>query len=61
MDANGRELIFKDEVYSIVSCAFEVLNGIGQETQTGVGTHRPLLTTTLFISVNSRPFAVQIL
>lgn len=31
MDANGRELIFKDEVYSIVSCAFEVLNGIGHD------------------------------
>lgn len=29
MDANERELIFKEEVYTIVSCAFEVLNGIG--------------------------------
>jgi GxxExxY protein len=29
MDANERELVLKDEVYSIISCAFEVLNGIG--------------------------------
>ena len=29
MDANGRELIFKDEVYAIISCAIEVIKGIG--------------------------------
>jgi GxxExxY protein len=29
MDANGRELIFKDEVYAIISCALEIINGIG--------------------------------
>ncbi|NJM38150.1 MAG: GxxExxY protein [Akkermansiaceae bacterium] len=29
MDANGRELILKDEVYAIISCAFEVINGLG--------------------------------
>ena len=29
MDANERELILKDEAYAIVSCAFEILNGIG--------------------------------
>jgi GxxExxY protein len=29
MDANERELIFKDEVYAIISCSFEILNGIG--------------------------------
>ena len=29
MDANGRELILKDEVYAIISCAFEIINGIG--------------------------------
>ena len=29
MDANERELILKNEVYSIVSCAFDILNGIG--------------------------------
>ena len=28
MDANGRELIFKDEVYAIISCALEIINGI---------------------------------
>ena len=29
MDANGRELIFKDEVYAIISCAIEIINGVG--------------------------------
>lgn len=29
MDANGRELIFKDEVYAIISCALEIINGVG--------------------------------
>ncbi len=29
MDANGRELIFKDEVYAIISCALEIINGLG--------------------------------
>jgi GxxExxY protein len=29
MDANGRELIFKDEVYAIISCSLEIINGIG--------------------------------
>jgi len=29
MDANGRELILKDEVYAIISCALEIINGIG--------------------------------
>ena len=29
MDANGRELILKDEVYAIVSCSLEILNGMG--------------------------------
>ena len=29
MDANGRELILKDEVYAFISCAFEIINGIG--------------------------------
>jgi len=29
MDANGRKLILKEEVYSIVSCAFEIINGLG--------------------------------
>jgi GxxExxY protein len=29
MDANGRELILKDEVYAIVSCALEIINGLG--------------------------------
>jgi GxxExxY protein len=29
MDANGRELILKDEVYAIVSCSIEILNGMG--------------------------------
>jgi GxxExxY protein len=29
MDANGRELIFKEEVHTIVGCALEILNGLG--------------------------------
>jgi GxxExxY protein len=29
MDANGRELILRDEVYAIISCALEIINGIG--------------------------------
>ena len=29
MDANGHELIFKDEVYAIVSCSIEIIKGIG--------------------------------
>ncbi len=29
MDANGHELIFKNEVYAIVSCALEIIKGIG--------------------------------
>jgi GxxExxY protein len=29
MDANGRELILKDEVYAIISCALEIINGVG--------------------------------
>lgn len=29
MDTNGRELILKDEVFAIVSCAIEISNGLG--------------------------------
>ena len=29
MDANGHELIFRDEVYAIISCSLEIINGIG--------------------------------
>ena len=29
MNANGRELILKDEVFEIVSCALEISNGLG--------------------------------
>ncbi len=29
MNANERELILKDEVFSIVSCAMEISNGLG--------------------------------
>jgi len=29
MDTNGRELIFKDEVYAIISCSLEIIKGIG--------------------------------
>ena len=29
MDANGRELILKDEVYANIPCALEIINGIG--------------------------------
>lgn len=31
MDANERELILKDEAYAIVSCAFEISNGLGHD------------------------------
>lgn len=29
MDANGRELILKDEVYAIISCSLEIIKGLG--------------------------------
>ena len=29
MDANGRELVLKDETHAVVGCAIEVLNGLG--------------------------------
>lgn len=29
MDANGRELIFKEETHAIVGCALEIINGLG--------------------------------
>jgi GxxExxY protein len=29
MDTNGRELILKDEVYSIISCCLEIIKGMG--------------------------------
>ena len=29
MNANERELIFKDEVFEIISCALEISNGHG--------------------------------
>ena len=29
MDANGRELVLKDEVYAVVACSIEILNGMG--------------------------------
>lgn len=29
MDANEHELIFRDEVYAIISCSIEIINGIG--------------------------------
>ena len=29
MDANEHELIFRDEVYAIISCSLEIINGIG--------------------------------
>ena len=29
MDANGRELILKDEAHAVVGCAMEILNGMG--------------------------------
>ena len=29
MDANGRELVLKDEVYAVISCALEIINGLG--------------------------------
>jgi len=29
MNANKRELILKDEVYSVVSCSMEIINGLG--------------------------------
>ena len=29
MNANGHELILRDEVYAIISCSLEIINGIG--------------------------------
>ena len=29
MDANGHELILRDEVYAIISCSLEIIKGIG--------------------------------
>ncbi len=29
MDTNGRELMLKDEVYTIISCALEIINWVG--------------------------------
>ena len=29
MDANGHELICRDEVYAVISCALEIIKGIG--------------------------------
>ncbi len=29
MDANGHELICRDEVYAIISCALAIIKGIG--------------------------------
>ncbi len=29
MNTNERELVLKDEVYAIISCALEIINGIG--------------------------------
>ena len=29
MDTNGRELMLKDEVYTIISCALEIIKGVG--------------------------------
>ena len=29
MDTNGEKLLLKDEVFTIVGCAIEVLNGLG--------------------------------
>ncbi|MDB6076509.1 MAG: GTP-binding protein, partial [Akkermansiaceae bacterium] len=55
MDANGRELILKDEVYAIVSCAFEVLNGLGH------GLHEKPYENALAVEFAHRgiPFAQQ--
>ena len=55
MDANERELILKEEVYSIVSCAFEVLNGIGH------GLHEKPYENALAVEFNHRgiPFLQQ--
>ncbi|MFT3990453.1 MAG: GxxExxY protein [Luteolibacter sp.] len=55
MDANGRELILKEEVYSIISCAFEVLNGLGH------GLHEKPYENALAVEFSHRniPFSQQ--
>ena len=55
MDANGRELILKDEVYAIISCALEIINGIGH------GLHEKLYENSLAVEFRHRgiPFIQQ--
>ena len=55
MDTNGRELILKDEVYAVVSCAFDILNGIGH------GLHEKPYENSLAVEFAHRgiPFAQQ--
>jgi GxxExxY protein len=55
MDANGRELMLKDEVYAIVSCALEILNGIGH------GLHEKPYENSMAVEFEYRgiPFAQQ--
>jgi GxxExxY protein len=55
MDANGRELILRDEVYAIISCAIEIVKGIGH------GLHEKPYENALAVEFNHReiPFDQQ--
>jgi len=48
MDANEHELIFRDEVYAIISCSFEIINGIGH------GLHEKPYENALAVEFNHR-------
>jgi GxxExxY protein len=55
MDANGHELICKDEVYSIIACGLEIIKGIGH------GLHEKPYENALAVEFAHRgiPFAQQ--
>ena len=48
MDANGRELLLKDEVYSVISCSLEIIKGLGH------GLHEKPYENALVVEFNHR-------
>lgn len=55
MNTNERELVLKDEVYAIISCALEIINGIGH------GLHKKPYENSLVVEFRHRgiPFEQQ--
>ena len=53
MDANGRELIFKDEVYAIISSSLEIIKGIGH------GLHEKPYENSLAVEFRNRGIAFE--